>query len=164
MRFSVVVIFWSVTIFLALCLVTISAGYFNFDLQHHFLMSKQDLIHNSIWLGNFYVHLFAGILAVLSGLFLFFNKLIPFKSKLHKGLGRTYVFAILFLSGPTGFYLSFFAEGGPAASVGFLLMSSSNLTIFKPTFFFTKSIAFKSSVSSIATSSVLSVFLKATML
>lgn len=124
MRFSLIVIFWSITIFLALCLVTISAGYFNFDLQHHFLMSKQDLIHNSIWLSNFYIHLFAGILAVLSGLLLFFNKLIPFKSKLHKGLGRTYVFAILFLSGPTGFYLSFFAEGGPAASVGFLLMSS----------------------------------------
>ena len=87
-------------------------------------MSKQDLIHNPIWLGNFYVHLFGGILAVLSGLFLFFNKLIPFTSQLHKGLGRTYVFAILFLSGPTGFYLSIFAEGGAAASVGFLLMSS----------------------------------------
>jgi len=82
------------------------------------------MIHNNIWLSNFYIHLFAGILAVLSGLFLFFNRLIPFKSVLHKKLGRIYVFAILFLSGPTGFYLSFFAEGGPIASIGFLLMSS----------------------------------------
>ena len=121
---STLVIFWASTIFLALCLVYLSASYFSFDTNFHFLKAKQDLLPNKIWLSNFYLHLAGGIVAVLSGLLLFFDKLIPFRSVLHKVLGRFYVIAVLLISGPTGFYLAFFAEGGALASIGFLLMGS----------------------------------------
>lgn len=65
-----------------------------------------------------------GLVAVLSGIVLFFNKVIPFTSKWHKNLGKTYVLSILFFTGPTGLYLSFQAEGGWVASIGFILMST----------------------------------------
>ena len=81
------------------------------------------MLSNPIWLAAFYVHLAFGIVSVLSGLPLFFQKLIPFSSGLHKKVGKIYVLAILFLTGPTGFYLSFQAEGGWVATIGFLLMS-----------------------------------------
>lgn len=123
MQQSLKFIFWSAVIFFALALVWVAAQYFNFDQQHHFLQMKPFMLNNPIWVTAFYVHLAFGILAVLSGLPLFFERLIAFRSRLHKNLGKTYILAILFFTGPTGFYLSFQAEGGLIATVGFLIMS-----------------------------------------
>lgn len=81
------------------------------------------MLVNKLWLLFFYIHLLFGVIATLTGLILFFPRLIAFKSKLHRLLGKTYVIAILFFTGPTGLYLSFFAEGGQWASLGFIMMS-----------------------------------------
>lgn len=110
-------------IFLAICLAGIALSYFDFDLTKHFLGSKQAMIGNRIWLIAFYLHLLFGSIVTLIGIPLFFSKLIPFKAKLHKHLGKIYIGSILFVSGPTGLYLAFFAEGGQYATIGFILMS-----------------------------------------
>ena len=50
---------------------------------------------------------------------------IPFiqkAKKAHRYLGYIYVVSVIGLAAPTGLYMSFFAEGGFYASVGFLLM------------------------------------------
>lgn len=115
---------WAIVAVLAINLVLIAASYMTFDPNHKFLNLKQHLIGNPIYKGNFYVHLAFGIVAVITGFALFFDKLIRFSSKRHKQFGKLYIISILLLTGPTGLYLSFFAEGGAVASVGFLLMSS----------------------------------------
>lgn len=115
---------WFVAIFFALCLAGIAFSYFDFDLNKGFLGSKQEMIGNSIWMSAFYLHLLFGGIATLVGIPLFFSKLISFTSKVHKQLGKLYIFSILFIGGPTGLYLSFFAEGGKWASIGFILMSA----------------------------------------
>lgn len=109
---------------LALLLVIIAASYFHFDTDYHFLQAKKQFLQNRLWLSTFYVHLASGIVAVLSGFPLFFEKIVKFRSKSHRVLGKIYVLSILILSGPTGFYLAFFTEDGPLASVGFILMST----------------------------------------
>lgn len=114
---------WFIAIFLALCLAGIALSYFDFDLTKHFLGSKQEMVGNVIWLGAFYLHLLFGATVTLIAIPLFFSKLIPFKAKLHKQLGKIYIGSILFVSGPTGLYLAFFAEGGQFATIGFILMS-----------------------------------------
>ena len=38
-------------------------------------------------------------------------------------MGKLYVISILLVSGPTGLYLAFFAEGGSFATLGFILMA-----------------------------------------
>lgn len=81
------------------------------------------MLVNKLWVVFFYIHLFFGVVATLTGLLLFFPKLIGFQSKIHRQLGKIYVIAILFFTGPTGLYLSFFAEGGQWASLGFIMMS-----------------------------------------
>ncbi len=116
-------IFWLIVVFLSLCLVGIALSYFNFETDYHFLRTKQRLLSNKIWLICFYVHLFFGAICILSGLPLFFNRLIDVHSRTHKMMGKIYIVSILYLTGPTGFYLAFFAEGGPWASLGFILMS-----------------------------------------
>lgn len=114
---------WFVVIFLAVCLAGIALSYFDFDLTKSFLGSKQAMIGNKIWLGAFYLHLFFGAIVTLVAIPLFFSKIISFKAKLHKQLGKVYIGSILFVSGPTGLYLAFFAEGGQFATIGFILMS-----------------------------------------
>lgn len=116
-------ILWFIVGVLALNLVLIALSYLTFDANHKFLNLKQHLLNNPIWLGNFYVHLLFGVAAVLSGFVLFFDRIVKFKSKRHKQIGKFYILSILLLTGPTGLYLSFFAEGGAVASIGFLLMS-----------------------------------------
>ena len=118
------VIWWILVIGLAFNLVWIALQYFSFKEDYNFLKIKEVYIGNPVWKASFYIHLTFGITAVLSGLPLFFERLISFKSKVHKNLGKIYVFSILFLTGPTGLYLAFTAEGGPLATIGFLFMSS----------------------------------------
>lgn len=114
---------WAIVAFLAFNLVLIAIQYFNFDTNYKFLKHKQAFVHNKLWLASFYIHLAFGIVCVLTGLPLFFSWLVKFKSRLHKSIGKIYVGSILFLTGPTGFYLAFYAEGGFWSSVGFVIMS-----------------------------------------
>lgn len=125
MRILLFYLSWVIITFFALFLASIALSYFSFDLTMGFLKAKQHMIDYPLWLVCFYVHLFFGAVAILTGLPLFFSKLIPFQSKLHTYLGRLYVYSILLFTGPTGVYLSFSAEGGKYASLGFLLMSFS---------------------------------------
>lgn len=123
MRNIIFYVLWLVVIFFAFYLSSIALSYFVFDLNYGFLKAKQHLIHNKLWLVFFFVHLFFGALATLTGWPLFFSKLIPFKSVWHKRAGKLYIYSILLFTGPTGLYLAFFAEGGKWATLGFLLMS-----------------------------------------
>ncbi|MCH2023152.1 MAG: DUF2306 domain-containing protein [Saprospiraceae bacterium] len=123
MRNIIFYILWFVAIFFALYLASIALSYFAFDLNYGFLKAKQHLIHNKLWLVFFFVHLFFGAMATLTGWPLFFSKIIPFKSVWHKRVGKFYIYSILLFTGPTGLYLAFFAEGGKWATLGFILMS-----------------------------------------
>jgi len=62
---------WLIVVFFAGCLVIIALSYFSFDLNFHFLRSKQDLLSNMFWLVSFYLHLLFGVVAIFSGIPLF---------------------------------------------------------------------------------------------
>lgn len=116
-------ILWAIVAVLAFNLVLIAAKYMTFDTDYNFLNIKQQMLGNPIWVTSFYIHLLFGIVCVITGFVLFFSRLVRFRSNRHKQIGKIYLVSILFFTGPTGFYLSFFAEGGAPASIGFLLMS-----------------------------------------
>ena len=42
---------------------------------------------------------------------------------LHRIFGKIYVAAVLFLGGPAGFFMAFYANGGPWAHLGFMFMA-----------------------------------------
>jgi hypothetical protein len=114
---------WLVVIYYALRLAGIALAYFSFEQDYHFLLAKRDMLGNMTWVAFFYVHLFFGVIATLAGFPLFFSRIIPFRSRIHRYVGKAYIIAILFFTAPTGLYLSFYAEGGFWASIGFFLMS-----------------------------------------
>jgi uncharacterized membrane protein len=116
-------LFWGSVCFFCSVLFITTALYFSFRTDINFLLAKQDFIHNNMWMAAFYVHITGGMLAIATGPAQFSNWLHSRYLKVHRMAGRVYVFAILVLAGPSGFYMAIFANGGPWASAGFLILS-----------------------------------------
>lgn len=108
---------------LAAFLFGITALYFSFRSDINFLLEKQDLVFNAFWRTAFYIHITGGMLAILIGPFQFLKPIRRKRMGLHKQLGKIYIGAILFLAGPSGLYMAFYAEGGWMGSLGFTIMS-----------------------------------------
>lgn len=124
MKKVVSTLLWIIVVLLAIKLVAIALSYFSFVSDYKFLKLKQDLLHNLTWKVAFYLHLIGGAAAVLSGTALFFTDWIKPSSKIHKILGKIYFISIMFIGGPTGLYLGFYAEAGYLATIGFIGMST----------------------------------------
>ncbi len=124
MKKIVSIILWGVVVLLAIRLVAIAVTYFSFKSDIDFLLLKQDLLHNLTWKIAFYAHLAGGSVAVLTGTAAFFTKWIEPSSSTHKVLGKIYFISIMFIGGPTGLYLGFYAEAGYLATIGFIGMST----------------------------------------
>ncbi len=90
--------------------------------SHAFVVEKGALAENPLWLGALIVHAAAGIVCLASSFLQFFRPVLRRVRWLHRWLGRVYVVSVLVILSPTGFYLAFFAHGGIAGMVGFLIL------------------------------------------
>ena len=113
---------WLAITSLCLLLFSITIIYLNFKPDVNFLLTKQSLVHHPIWIKVFYIHIISAMIVIFIGPFQFIQSLRRKYIKLHKLLGKMYVFLILFLAAPSGIYMSFYANGGVYASIGFLIM------------------------------------------
>ena len=86
-----------------------------------------DLLSSTLYLPTFYVHVISGGIALLIG----WPQFINYKGKsfrFHRVKGIVYVVSVLF-SGLSGLYISFFANGGFIARLGFGCMSIAWLVV-----------------------------------
>jgi len=116
---------WLILTAFSLFLFSITTLYFYYyyDAGFNFLAKKQDVVFNPIWRTAFYIHITGGMLALLVGPFQFIKKFRNRNLRLHRTLGKIYLGAILFLAGPSGLFMAFYAEGGGIAVVGFAIMA-----------------------------------------
>ena len=89
-----------------------------------FWMVKKDKVHDPIWSGALYIHILGSLLPILIGPFQFFYAFRKKFMKTHRLLGKIYVFSILALGVPTGYYMACFANGGIWAIIAFLILST----------------------------------------
>jgi uncharacterized membrane protein len=113
-----------ITVF-SVFLFSITTLYFYYysNASFNFLAKKQEVVFNPIWRTAFYIHITGGMLALLMGPFQFIKKLRNRNPKLHRTFGKIYLVAILFLAGPSGLFMAFYAEGGGIAVLGFAIMA-----------------------------------------
>jgi len=111
---------FSVLIFSILMLKVISQ-YTSFEKNVGFLMVKQQVVGNPYWLTFFYIHIFSITLCLLAGLTQFSNRFLAENRKLHKIIGKIYVYNILIINVPACFVLGLFSNGGLIGITGFLL-------------------------------------------
>ena len=115
--------FWLIMLGFAVVLFLMTARYFSFADNINFLLAKKPLVHHPIWRPVFYIHIAGGMLALLIGPFQFLKISRTKLKKYHRLIGKIYIGAILFIGAPGGFYMAFYANGGPLAALGFVVMA-----------------------------------------
>lgn len=121
--FSVFVLFWLPIGLLSLLLVYNTIPYFKFDGHMPFLEERTVLYDKLVWRMSFYVHIAAGSFCILTALLQFSSWILKKRKKIHIIAGKIYVFVVLLIGAPSGFYMTFFAEGGVGERICFMLMA-----------------------------------------
>jgi len=116
-------LFWiPVTVF-SLLLVYNTLPYFSFSSDFSFIKERSFLFQGSVYRASFYIHIFAGAVCITTALIQFSRYILKKSKAIHRWSGKLYVFVVLFLGAPTGFYMSFFAKGSFWERVLFMFMA-----------------------------------------
>lgn len=86
-----------------------------------FLVLKQYEIQFTHYKIAFFTHVFTSIFTLLFGWVQFFK--FSRKGFLHRNLGKAYIFIVLFLAGPSGLVMSFYANGNWLSKTSFIMLS-----------------------------------------
>ncbi|NOS91326.1 MAG: DUF2306 domain-containing protein [Cyclobacteriaceae bacterium] len=112
-------------LFLSGAALTINAlTYLNFDPRYGFLKIKEQAVASGYYLPFYYTHVIIGGLILLVG---FVQVSTWFRSKwtkLHRMLGKFYVYGVLFFAAPGGLVMSFFVDRGLAVLISFLAQTA----------------------------------------
>jgi hypothetical protein len=116
-------LFWLPVIFLSLLLVYNTLPYFTFDKHMSFLEERAVLYGKAIWRISFYVHIAAGSICIITALLQFSSWILGKRKRIHVISGKIYVFVVLLIGAPSGFYMTFFAKGGYWERACFMFMA-----------------------------------------
>jgi len=106
---------------LILCLGTLQ--YLSFKPDIAFLKLKQFAVRTGFYLPAFYAHIFGASTILIAG-FLQFSKRIYTNRKLHRFIGKVYVFGVLFFAAPGAYVMTFFIHRGTGVFISFLLQNT----------------------------------------
>ncbi|MDO9554703.1 DUF2306 domain-containing protein [Rhodonellum sp.] len=113
---------WVVLAVMAILIGLYPAIYFLVDRKFGLLNTKSDaLLTYDFWNVGFYTHIIFGGIALLIGWTQFRAGFRNRHLKLHKRIGKVYVFGAL-LSALAGIYIGHFATGGLVSMLGFILL------------------------------------------
>lgn len=116
-----------VLVYLVLCSVTFLmlnaiAEHFTLQPDAGFLKVKQEYVQNRVWRTTFYIHVFSAVLTLLAGFTQFSSYILKEHKKLHRFMGRLYVFNILFINFPAGMLMAFYANGHLLSRIAFVTL------------------------------------------
>lgn len=105
-------------------MLNITLKYVSFDSDVAFLQIKQTEVNGiSPYLFIFYLHVTTAIFTLLAGFTQFSNSILKNRTRIHRNIGKLYVFTVLFLAAPSGLFIGLFANGGFYAKVSFVALS-----------------------------------------
>jgi hypothetical protein len=115
------ILFWIPVIFFSLLLSHNAMLYFTHGGEYGILPEKILARQDISWNIAFYIHLPAGIICLLTPIFLFIERRFKKVLRTHQFIGKIYVWTTLIFVCPTGMYLALYAKGGLITQVGFML-------------------------------------------
>lgn len=113
----------AVLAFFSFLMLRIILPYHTLETDIGFLQLKQAYIHIDVWRIAFFTHVFTSMLVLFAGFSQFSKLLLKRNPLLHRRLGYLYVINIMFVTGPSGLIMSFYANGGMGSIIGFILLS-----------------------------------------
>jgi uncharacterized membrane protein len=103
-------------------MIRITLPYLSLETDVKFLRIKQWVVHNPYWKAAFFIHVLSSIFLLIAGFTQFYDPLRKF-STVHRMVGKVYIVIIVFLSGPAGFVMALYANGGTPPKVAFSILS-----------------------------------------
>ncbi|HXB42244.1 MAG TPA: DUF2306 domain-containing protein [Bacteroidia bacterium] len=122
-NYALSIIWAAVILFFSGLMIFITLPYLSFKLNVDFLITKQSIIHLKHWRYAFYLHILSSVFVLLAGAVQFSEYFLCNHKKVHRFIGKMYVFIILFISGPGALVMSFYANGTTVAKTSFVLLS-----------------------------------------
>lgn len=116
----IIILLWAYFTWL---MVLITAQYVPIDFKAAFLNVKDDVIDLKHYQWAFFLHVYTSIFVLVLGVFQFLPKLRKSIPVVHRLVGKVYIVLILFVAGPSGLIMGYYANGGWVAQSSFLLLS-----------------------------------------
>ena len=105
-------------------MIKITCQYIPFKTDAAFLQIKQtEVTEIPFYIIFFYIHVCSAIFVLLAGFTQFNSSLLKKLPRIHKNIGKFYVFTVLFLSAPSGLFIGIFANGGFYSKISFVTLS-----------------------------------------
>lgn len=118
------IVFLNITLaFFTSLMLCITIPYFSLHNNVGFLRIKQWVIYNDMWRTAFFTHVFTSCLLLIAGFTQFYNPFSKRFTRLHRVIGIMYVLVIVILSGPAGFIMALYANGGWLSQTAFTILS-----------------------------------------
>jgi len=112
---------WGFFVFFAIVVGLYPYGYLlsNVLAENGLLANKPDSIKENItWAFQFKVHIYLGGIALLTGWSQFIKRWRDTRLNFHRSLGKIYLIMVM-LSGVSGLYIAYYADGGIISQLGF---------------------------------------------
>ncbi len=116
-------IWYAVLLFFAYLMLLITLQYIPATRDAAFLITKQDVVGHLYYRITFYAHVYTGMFVLLAGMLQFLPKVRRRFPLLHRWSGRVYAGLVLFVTGPAGFIMGIYGNGGPVAQAAFCILA-----------------------------------------
>jgi hypothetical protein len=109
--------------FFSWLMLRITLGYWPIRSDAAFLQIKQQYLGIRHWEISFWVHVFTSMVPLLAGFTQFSGWVLRRHRRLHRAMGKTYVFTVLFVTGPASLVMAFYANGGITSRIAFATLA-----------------------------------------
>jgi len=109
--------------FFTVLMARITAAYIPYNTDVGFLRIKQSYIDIDHWRIAFFVHVYASIWVLLAGFTQFSTTIQDYYPKWHRTFGYIYVTDVLLVTGPAGFIMGIYANGGIPSKISFVTLA-----------------------------------------
>ena len=104
-------------------MASITMAYIPYNTDVGFLRIKQQYVGIDHWRTAFFIHVYASMWVLFAGFTQFSKKLLKARPGLHRTLGYIYVIDVLFITGPAGLVMGFYANGGLFSRMAFVSLA-----------------------------------------
>lgn len=101
----------------------ITIAYLPYNTDVGFLRIKQDYIDIDVWRTAFFIHVYMSIGVLLAGFTQFSEHIRTYYPRLHRIFGYIYAADVVFVTGPAGLLMGFYANGGLTSKASFVLLA-----------------------------------------
>ena len=105
-------------------MILITLKYIPFSSEASFLQIKQtEVSETPLYLTFFYIHVYSAIFVLMAGFTQFNSSILKKYRKIHKQIGKLYVYVVLFFAAPSGLFIGIYANGGLFSQISFVTLA-----------------------------------------